>query len=382
MALSFLKKKEELFLGIDIGTEALKVLVVEKSLDDKIFVLASDLIYFNNLFQDKIKEALSRSIDNIKKEIEASSLSWITKKKVRRKKHWKSVVNISPDILQIRVFQDFFARDSKAKINKKEKELIFETILSRAKKQILRRLGRGEEIASSNVVWTCFLCLESKIDGYEVDDIEGYQGKNIEAMVAAQFLPRDYFQEIKKSLKDTGVEIEKITSGILKLPEFLNKENALVFDIGGEIAEVFYFRKAALRDAFEIKKGGRIFTQKISKKLKISEEFARNLKERYGKGELSEASEEKIKKLLAREKTSWRKELKFITEEKYPLFSKLVFFGGGGLIPEISETLNGLGVEFLKPKDLNIIKNETRILENEQFTPLVLSFVQFFSKAK
>lgn len=358
----FYKKKERPFLILDIGTEAVKVLVCRRE-NSSIVVLGAATQYFERygVFDGKEFE-----IEIVKKAIiEAVKEDW---------RKLPALVSLPPDLLRARVVRQFLPREKpKKKISQKEQELISQQVFKEAKETISQSFAQKCGILPTEIKWIGLKILTTKIDGYLVSGLQGYEGEDLEFKILTTFLPKYYLRIIEGLFKELRLKVSRIVHLAECVSVVFGEEmpDAFFLDIGGEITQFFLLREGSLEQFKSIKTGGKLFSQDLSERLGIDEESARILKERYSNKLLSPGSRKKIEQIFLPKKTMWYKELK-------PPFSLISFlFGGGSQLPEIQGVLQeqGIKTEVLYPKDLKSIKDPAKILKSPQYIPsLIISY--------
>jgi len=413
MDFKFWKKKEEIFLALDVGSSAVKVVIFKKDQSQKefpgnkkIFVLANSCQYINN--QKELGEGfeLEATKKTIKKAIEECLLRALfsledkkTKKILQKQKKWKTLITFSPQKLKCVVLSQEINRKEnyEKKITKKESKEIYHLLFENTKKEIFQNFYQKKGILPADIHWISLKVLERKIEGYPVLGIQGYKGKNLKFKVLAVFLLKKYLQEINKIAKDLGLEILKIVHPLEDFSwlEDEKKKNAVFLDIGGEISQIALLKEGKLLKIEEIEGGGEDFTEALSQDLGVDPVWARNLKEDYSKKETSAETTLKIKEILSRWKEKWsfllKEKIKKLTRDEI-FFEKVYFLGGGSLLPEIEETLEEeIIIKFTKenifrkkiardhicPKDINFVDGFINP-KNAQFTPTLLICYNIF----
>lgn len=390
--LFFKRKKEKIFLVLDIGTEAVKCLICKKE-KSKVFILGASVQYFEEygVFDGKVfgMEVLKKAILKAIKEAYRNFIFFSEKKDRNSKgKDWKNfpvLLNLAPDILKARIVHQSLLRekDSGLRIARAKEKAIFQQVLKKAQEAISQSFSKEFGILAKELRWICLKILEIKIDGYPVPELRGYRGKKLEFKVLAIFLPKHYFEIIKRIFGDLGLNIFKIIHIAESLPPTFLKQkgggftpttfqkkvardlttalageikDGVFLDVGGETTQFFLVKEKKIEKVNDFKSGGKLFSQKLSDVLGIDEESARILKERYANKLLNQESRKRIREIFLEEKRSWYQDLE-LRIKKDPLFSTVYLFGGGSLLPEISEVLkeNGKKVKFIYPKDLKNI---------------------------
>ncbi len=353
----FRKKKKNIFLGLDIGTESVKALFFSGK-----NILGSSVEYFDRhgILEGKdykvslLKKTVSGAFEKAKSKIPFSSLDKKEKKKALRKKI-ECLVTFSSEFLKTRVDSFSFQRDKeREKISLKEGREMKEKVLAKARKEISEKFSEKTGILGGEIEWLKEEIIEIKIDGYRVNSLEGYEGKNLDFKVLLVFSPEFYLKRIEKALSDFNIK------GFYSPSCGLSKDGLFV-DVGGEISQFFLVEGGILSKVGEFRMGGRDFSQSLSSDLGLEENLAREFKERYSRDDLSPDSTKKIKEIFSKQINKWYNSLR---EEINPP-GKVFLFGGSSLLPDISNILKeegGFEVELFSPGEI----------KNPQFTPLSL----------
>ena len=346
------RKKAETTLLIDVGTETVKALLFEEhsffstlrcarvfeESGQKIKILGSSLEYFDRygIFDsrdfetDVLKKAISRAIKNLGKGEEMN----------------KSVIlGLPAHILKARVIRQSLKREEPKKIiiDEKEEKEIFQKVLEKAKRNICQIYSEQSGILPEDIQFINLKILEMKIDGYLVPAIQKYEGKTLDFIILATFLPNYYLKKIKNIIESLGLTIKAVIQNAQGLNSYINENTDKIFlDIGGTITQIFLVKGGALEKIDEFPMGGQIFSKAISEKLGLREAEARILKERYSKRELSKESSERIKEIIWFPSQVWFRNLKLKLKEmtaRHPLPLNIILFGGGSQLPDVQDIL-------------------------------------------
>ncbi|KKQ96742.1 MAG: hypothetical protein A3F95_00830 [Candidatus Nealsonbacteria bacterium RIFCSPLOWO2_12_FULL_39_31] len=397
MVFDFLRNRKErnFFWVLDIGTEAIKTLICKKE-ENRIIILGADLQYFDDhtFFggQDSAEVILKKAI---LKSIEGALQRFSIASKNKAGDHWKKwpiFLGLPSDILKARIFRYLFEKQNpKEKISKSEDQLIRKKCFEAAKDEISAKFTEETGILAKDIRWLRLGISERKIEGYQASDIIGLSGKELSFKVLAVFLGESYLRNIERILMGIGLKISKIahiSENLFSLQDIEMLDN-IVFDAGGDIVQFFLFKNGELETINEFKIGGRIFSQKLSDVLGVSEELARNLKEKYSNNGLNSRASERIKEIFGIEKGYWKENLNsgLKNMDWEGLFPANVFiFGGGGKIPEIKDILSDVfnqpfgKSKIIYPKDLSGFECYAKILDNPQYTPSLLIANSIFNK--
>ena len=405
----FGKRERKISFGLDIGTEAVKLIIflnepLEKDKENnknKLVALSASLQYFDrygvfdgkDLENDIIRKAISKAVDEAQKNLFLSSeIPRDVKEKVAKQKKWQVLLNLSADKLKGRIVpQKFIRKNPKGKIFQNEEKTIYQEILKKAQNEIGQTFAKEIGMLPQDLYWASLRILERKIDGYSVSFLQGYTGQNLEFKILTTFLPKYYLENIKGLIKNLGMKISKIVHPVENLPILCQgvKKDAIFFDIGGEVTQFFVVENGNLETINEIESGGKMFTEILSRELGIDEESARILKERYSDKNVNIETAKKIREMFASAQQQWFLDLKAKIEKiakKEFFLSNVYLFGGGSLLPEIKEILEekmavGLNealffkpyeIKFLYPNDLKNIENLAKNFKNPQSIPSLL----------
>lgn len=348
------EKKERYFLVLDIGTEAVKSLIFEQK-KQSIIILGASTQYFDRfgvfdsaVFErDVIKKAISGAIE------EASKTKNIEKPKL--------LLQLPANVLRAKVLhQNFLRKNPKVVIEKKEKQEIIKRIIEKAKKQIFEIYGK-EGILPQDIIFFDSEILEIKIDGYEVEDILKYDGKNLDFKVLITLSLKYPFQNFKNILQDLNLKPLILKHEAQSLINVIVEQisDAIFLDIGGKISQVFLVKKGKLKLIENLEVGGEDFSQALCQNLGINLTRSRTLKERYSKRLLSEKVRRRIRKILDPVFRDWFFNLKLkLAKFKILMPSNIFLFGGASLLPEIQEILERdrwEDVSFLSPPKTKLI---------------------------
>ena len=383
------KKKPELFLVLDIGTEAVKVLIF-KLKNVKIVILGSSLRYFDRFsvfnsrdFEtDVIEKAVSKAVKEVQEETGLKTDF--------------TFLGLPANILKGRVvFQPFIRKNPEKVIDEKEENEIYQKIFPKAQKEIFQEISQKYGILADDLHFTSLKILEIKIDGYRVPSLGRYNGKNLNFRILATFLPKYSLKSIENIAQRMDFKNKILVQKAQGLTFWrgLNEiKNGIFLDIGGEITQIFLAKNGLLERINEFAIGGMAFSQILSERLGLSDLRARVLKESYSpspsiKGGLSQETKERIKEFLWLPVQTWFRNLKDKLREIKSLLPETIYlFGGGSLIPEIEEVLtegNWEGLPFvgrpkiksILPRDLKDIDDQTKKLNSPQdIPPLLLCF--------
>ena len=360
------RKKAETTLLIDVGTETVKALFFKEQ-GQEIKILGSSLEYFDRygIFDsrdfetDVLKKAISRAVQNLggndNKSIILGLPAHILKARVihqsLKREEPKKIMGDEPkgsslSVARARVTKEhsFFSTPRFARvIDEKEEKEIFQKVLEKAKRNICQIYSEQSGILPEDILFIDLKILEIKIDGYLVPAIQKYEGKTLDFIILATFLPNHYLKKIKNIIESLGLTIKAVIQNAQGLNFYIDKTADKIFlDIGGTITQIFLVKGGVLEKIDEFPMGGQIFSKAISEKLGLREAEARILKERYSKRELSKESSDRIKEIISFPSQVWFRNLKLKLKEmtaRRPLPLNIILFGGGSQLPDVQDIL-------------------------------------------
>jgi len=314
--------REKDCLVLDIGTEAVKIGFSGKTAIryyDKFGVFDGF-----NFEQDVIKKAVLKALEDLGKPLSKSVF-----------------LALPPDVLRVRIsYQSLSIKGSKKDIS--------EEILRKNRREVSKSFLKESGILPQELEFLGQSFLERKIDGYRVLSFERYQGKEAQAQILSVFSTKEDLKNYQKILGELGLKVLRIIHPVQELTKVFKDKDGVFLDVGGEITQIFIVRDGNLREISSFPMGGRDFTRLLSETFGLSEERARILKERYSQGKMTEATRRRFNEIFADLAKEWCRSFRSRPGQKFFLF------GGGALLPEISEVLEEK-LEILKnPQEVNL----------------------------
>ncbi len=363
------------FMVLDIGTEAVKVLISKKEKGKRIITGASLKTFdYSGLFNNKNieKAVLERTISETIKEAVGQADS--------SPNH--TIISLPPGIFKARIYEQSFIRKASSKtITAKEKKEIFESIFQKAKSNITKKISETIGILPEEIFFVDLSVLRTEINGYAVSSIVGATGKKIIFNLLATFIPKGYWEDINVIIRSLNLKNKKIVHLSQTLSPCLEKYGSGIFiDIGGEVTQVFIIKNNQLQFINEFPEGGKTFIYTLSDFLGLNRRRARILLRKYSKKELSEGSQSRIKEIFTEDTTAWFNSLKqSLSMAETFLPGDIYLFGGGRLLPNIQtileegdwQDINMISqpkIQSVSLKDFSTsIKDKTKKTESSQY---------------
>lgn len=311
---------------MDIGTEAVKAMAGERAVAVSYF---DEFGVFDNhnFWLSVIKKAVMEAL---------SKVQTITGRRFQN-----VILSLPPDGLKTRVAFHSLDRDgSKKSINGPEAKKISAEIIKGTQDKIARAYAAESGISPNHLDFLRSTVLQIKIDGYEVKDIQGCSGKNLEFRVLSVFMPKNYFQGFEALARELGFRIIQLAHPFENLPYAFKEASGIFVDVGGDITQFCLMDKGLPKMIGDYKIGGRNFSQALSHALGISEENGRNLKERYSDRDLTEDARGRVESLYAPALAEWTAALQEQLRESSQITNRIYVWGGGSRLFGLMESLS------------------------------------------
>ncbi|MBI2113077.1 MAG: hypothetical protein HYT50_00645 [Candidatus Wildermuthbacteria bacterium] len=287
----------------------------------------------------------------------------------------KTVINLSPSIFKARSKDFFFSRkEAKAPFSEYvERELV------RMMKDMLLTSAPQEFSQSSGIQKGEFLmqdmhALQWYIDGYEVPRVQGFQGKEVKCSVLATFLLRSWKEALEAFRKSHTSKEFVLLHEAQALQKFALAKNmsGTFVNIGDLLTHAVGIKEGNVLFVKEFPVGGDRFTYLVEQMLGMNAATAREFKETYSKGKVSEAMKKRVQDLFLPEASR----IGIMIQESlqpYPalMLDPVYVFGGGAQVPDIAKAISQeKEVRLLLPQDIMPLSGVKE--SDPQYTSLVL----------
>lgn len=378
-------------LVLDIGTEVAKALVFETDNEKK-----SGMVLGVGKVKQKKGNMQSGAVADISGVIvtcrEAIRLA-LAQAKVKKVK--KAIIGIAGELVKGTTTVVHYTRQHpEARISRKELidivRKVQEKALERIRKQIAWETGQDDlEVKLVNAA-----VVDIRIDGYQVSSPLGFQGRDVSMSIFNAYAPLIHLGAIQTIADELGITLINIAAEPYAVARSVDYDDILDFsaifiDIGGGTSDIAVVRNGGLEGTKMFALGGRAFTKRLAKELRISFDEAEALKINYSEGRLGSDVALKIEQLLRSDCQVWLGGVELsLTEfaESDLLPSKILLCGGGSALPGIKKALalpewtkslpfaKPPVISFLQPRDVVRMNDNTGQLRTPQdVTPLGLA---------
>lgn len=290
--------------------------------------------------------------------------------------------------------------ESHQKITMDELQEIIERVQGRALEKARASLAWETGHSEVDVRLVNSAVVEVKIDGYRVTNPIGFYGKDVSVGVFNSFAPIIHLGALQTIAEELGLDLLSIAAEPYAVSRCLGMEesvdfSAIFIDIGGGTTDVAVVRNGGVEGTKMFAFGGRTFTKRVASLLSLPFPEAEAVKIEYANGRLEGERQTKIQKAFSDDCEVWLSGVELALEEFVHkskqsgatlLPSRILLCGGGSMLPDIQRAIENMQwgddlpfggkpkVEFIQPKDVVSIVDETDMLKNQQdVTPMALA---------
>jgi len=375
-------------LALDIGTEFVKALIVKVIEENK-----RGEILGASLVPQKISHMIAGAVTDIAGVTMTCKQAIELAEKEAGVKAVKAVVGIAGEFVKGATFTFSYRRDEqKEKIELAELKNIVQKIQWKAFEKIRQDLAEESGISEIEAKLINAAIVEVKIDGYQVTNPIGFQGREISLSVFNAYAPLMHLGAINSIVKASNLELLFIAAepyAISRAVDIGQAGDAIFIDIGGGTTDIALVRGGGLEGIKSFALGGRAFTKRLCDNLAVDFPEGEQIKLKYSAGELSANVKKKIFDIFRQDIRVWLSGVNLALSEfskMSPLPGKIFLCGGGSSLLgikkaiESGEWLNGLPVlsapevNFIDPaKIIDIADRTGRLDQLRDVTPLALA---------
>ena len=411
MKLPFLNKTNktdnDVLLALDVGTEFVKAVIftVEEG-ESSVKVLGYgrsrqhgsamkgamviNIEHVVNACDRAIGEALNNADEVMSKEL---GVEYVTPAPE------KALLGIAGELVKgVTIIADYSREEPDVKIEQKEIDEVITSVKEYSFNQALNDISEETGIDAKRLQEINTKINATYIDGVQVDHPLGMTGENISYRVFSTFAPSLHLNSLKEIASQLGLEILTIEVepyAIARAVKGAKKEDfsAVIIDIGGGTTDIAIIDHGSVIATKMFAYGGKVFTKRISNRLKVQVEDAEKIKVDYSNGAVDETQGRVLREMLSKDCLVWAQGVELSLAEIEDIDSyPTVFYlcGGGSGLPEIKESLQEYAwlqtlpfakhpkIEYLYPKQLEDINDVSRSITGpEDIAPLALARMYF-----
>lgn len=386
----FSSSKAEYYLALDIGTEVAKALVFQIDAEGRngtVIGVGKERQKRGNMQSGAVSD-ISGVIETCKASI-GKAIENAGIKKIK-----KAIVGIAGELVKGTTTTVHYERGNPdSRIDFPELKSIIQKVQLKAYERIQQQIewetGQDIDVKLINAA-----IVDVRIDGYQVTNPIGFQGKDVSVSIFNAYAPMIHLGALQTIADELNIDLVSIAAEPYAVARSVDYDDALDFnaifiDIGGGTTDIAVVRNGGLEGTKMFAFGGRAFTKKLAQELRIELDEAEELKLKYAEGKLAEEVSSKIEQILQADCNVWLSGVELSLAEfagNDVLPSKILLCGGGSGLPGIKKVLLSTGwiknlpfaktptVSFLQPKDVARIADHTEELRNPQdVTPMGLA---------
>jgi len=382
------KIKGSCILVLDIGTEFIKTLIVKVDENKK-----TGEIIGSDAEPQKISHMIAGAVTDIEGVALTCAKAIETIQKQAGVRTNQAVIGIAGEFVKGATSIFCYEReDPKQKIELSELKNIIQKIQWKAFNKIRQDLAEESGISEIEVKLINAAIVDVKIDGYQVTNPLGFQGKEITLSVFNAYAPLMHLGAINSIAKTLNLEVLFIAAepyAIARGVDLDNSSDAIFIDIGGGTTDIALVRQGGLEGIKSFALGGRAFTKRLSDILAVDFAEAEQIKLKYSQGEVSATVKRKISDIFRQDIKVWLSGVNLALGEFSRLSalpSKVLICGGGSSLSGIKRALeNGEWtsdlpmlqapeINYIDPTKIIAIEDKTgQMNEPKDVTPLALA---------
>jgi len=388
MALFFKQKekKPEHLLALDIGTASVKALLFTIDEEKAVIKGFGEQKQGVTHMRGGVISDLDGVIDNCEKAITmAANQAGASPEKM--------ILGVAGQTIKgLATFFRFERTDPEAKLTEDEiqemVDRIQKTALANARQAYESETGKKDvaiKLVNSSMI-------SAKVDGYEVPNLSGFKGKDIEVGFFDAYALSVHLDTLQSLADELGLEIHAISaepfslvSGIL--PTEKESLAGIVLDIGGTVTDLTLIKQGRILGTKVLPLGSSMITDRIVEALKIPFDEADSKKAKYIENDTEPTVTRKIKEAIEPEVALWVKgvELAIKEWEEEALPPHFLLCGGGAALPEIKAALVAYPwltktpftqfpkVDFILPDNVLTVFDQTGAIKDSRLvTPMCL----------
>jgi len=386
----FSKNSSGYYLALDVGTEVAKALVFRIDEQEKTAVIVGV-----GRERQKRGNMQSGAVSDISGAIETCQIT-ISKalKNAKIKKVKKAIVGIAGELVKGTTTTVHYERGNPdSRIDFSELKNIIQKVQTKAyeriREQISWETGQDIEVKLINAA-----IVDVRIDGYQVTNPIGFQGKDVSVSIFNAYAPMIHLGALQTIADELHMNLLSIAAEPYAVARSVDYDDALDFnaifiDVGGGTTDIAVVRSGGLEGTKMFAFGGRAFTKKLAQELRIDFDEAEELKIKYAEGKLGNDVSSKIEQILQNDCAVWLSGVELSLAEfagSDVLPSKILLCGGGSGLPGVKKALSSSDwvrnlpfakaptINYLQPRDVARVKDMTNELKNPQdVTPMGLA---------
>ena len=376
------KSSDRYIVALDIGTENVKALI-GKVVDDGMEIVGVGRAHQNlsDMQAGAIADIAAVTANCNKALAEAEKAAGVSARAV--------VIGIAGELVKGTTINIKVQRkDTKKPLDIAEVERIVELVqkraFERAKQQIALELG-GKDI-DIQLVNSALVRME--IDGYEVTNPVGFQGKEVQVQLYTAFAPLIHIGALEQVATQLDMDLLAVAAEPFAVARSVigdsddSTMSAVLMDVGGGTTDIAVLNEGGVQGTQMFGIGGRAFTKSIAKDIEVGFSEAEKLKLGLGDGTAPKQMTEKLEKALQKTVRVWRSGIELALSEYNNLEHlphHILLCGGGSSLELLTKELESSdwyrklpfarkpSIHYIKPEAVVGIVDSTNTLDDHTF---------------
>jgi len=389
----FFKKKEQddnYVLSLDIGTEFVKVLIVELYDDNG---ETKGRVKGVGRQRQGLGDMQSGAITDIGGVIENCKKAILQAEEMAGRMPRQVIMGIAGELVKGATSVISYDRaDPTSQITLSELKNIVHKVQWKAFDQVRSQLAWETGYPEIDVKLVNAAIVDVRIDSYKIQNPIGFQGKEISISIFNAFAPLVHLGALQTVAEELSLEVLAISAEPYAVARCVEGDDtnmsAIFIDVGGGTTDIGVVRDGGIEGTKMFALGGRSFTKRLSQVLNVSFEEAEKIKLTYSRNRLDKASTLKVQDAIENDIEVWIAGVEMTLKDFYNvdiLPSEILLCGGGAGLPEIAKYLERTKwwkdlpfakkpkVKFIKPEDVKHLEDMTgKLKDHQDVTPMCL----------
>lgn len=377
------KQEDRLMVGLDIGTEFVKAIVARLDDNDNLEVIGV------GREKQSLSDMNAGAISDIAAVVANCDSALTQAEKMAGASARSAVVGIAGELVKGNTTTVRFVRKEPThEITVDEVDKIFSLVQERAeeaaKKQLTSETG-GKDIGL-RLVNSALISIE--IDGYQVTNPIGFQGKNVLISLYTAFAPLVHIGAIERVAEQLDLDLLTVAAEPFAVARSVIGDDpnaslsAILIDVGGGTSDIAVVNEGGVEGTVMFGIGGRAFTKSVARDLDTDFDRAEALKLGLADGKTPEPRVKAVQDSLAKTVAVWMSGLELGLEDFSRLDhlpNKILLCGGGSSLSMLTESLletdwykelpftKKPSVQLIKPNQVIGITDETGTINDHTY---------------
>lgn len=327
-------------MAIDLGTEIIKCLIFEKQDDHCTIIGKGTAQHSPGSMRGGMVTNIPEVATNVKQALEAAEHQAEIKPQ-------SLIMGLPGDLVKSLVTTVHYRRaHPESHLDAAELKNIVYKAQWKAYEQIRELMTQPEEASPPDVKLINTAVVDTKVDGYRIDNPLGFQGNTVTLRIFNSFAPLVQLGALQAIADELDLDLISVAAGPYALTKSLmvrsHEFSAIFLDVGAHNTDVVVINEGGIAGIQSFALGGSAFDRSLANLLKSSPERAEQVKIDYAEGLLDKRSEAKLRNTLKQTALLWARGVGNALDEfnHLDVLPNRIFIGGGAAhLPEMRSSL-------------------------------------------